>query len=63
MDHQTLLVHDEADKVSPLASSHRIVRALPNAALHTTTGLGHTRVLGDAAVVVRVLRHLLPAER
>jgi pimeloyl-ACP methyl ester carboxylesterase len=57
---RTLLVHDEGDKVSPLASSHRIVRALPNAALHTTTGLGHTRVLGDAEVIVRVLKHVLP---
>jgi len=61
--HQTLLVHDESDKVSPLASSHRIVRALPNAALHTTNGLGHARILGDPAVAVRVLRHLLPTVR
>ena len=56
---QTLVVHDEADKVSPLASSHRIVRALGNGALHTTQGLSHTRVLGDPGVSVKVLRHLL----
>jgi pimeloyl-ACP methyl ester carboxylesterase len=55
----TLVIHDEADRVSPLASSHRIVRALANAALHTTQGLSHTRLLGDPAVSVNVLRHLL----
>lgn len=63
VEHRTLVVHDEGDRVAPLSASQRIVRALPNAALHTTTGLSHTRVLGDPAVAVSVLRHLLPSER
>lgn len=58
----TLVVHDQADRVAPHAISQRLVHALPNAALHTTSGLSHTRVLGDPAVAVSVLRHLLPSK-
>jgi pimeloyl-ACP methyl ester carboxylesterase len=58
----TLVVHDQADRVAPHAASQQLVRALPNAALHTTSGLSHTRVLGDPAVAVNVLRHLLPSK-
>jgi len=56
--HSTLVVHDEGDRVSPIASSHRVVRALANATLHATRGLSHTRVLGDPEVAMTVLRHL-----
>lgn len=54
-----LVVHDEGDRVSPFAGSQRVVRALRQARLHATQGLGHTRVLGDPAVALAVLRHLL----
>jgi pimeloyl-ACP methyl ester carboxylesterase len=57
--HATLVVHDEGDRVSPFSASQRVVRALPNARLHPTQGLSHTRVLGDPAVALAVLRHLL----
>jgi pimeloyl-ACP methyl ester carboxylesterase len=57
--HPTLVVHDEGDRVSPFSSSQRVVRALPNARLQATQGLSHTRVLGDPAVALAVLRHLV----
>ncbi|HJV59413.1 MAG TPA: alpha/beta fold hydrolase [Albitalea sp.] len=55
----TLIVHDEGDRVAPLAVADRIAQALPRAALHATRGLSHTRVLGDPAVAQVALRHLL----
>ena len=55
----TLVVHDEADRIAPFVAGQRIAGMLPDARLHATRGLGHTRVLGDPAVAVAVLRHLL----
>lgn len=57
--HPTLVIHDEGDRVAPIAASQRIVRALPQATLHATQGLSHTRVLGDAAAAIAALRHLV----
>ena len=54
----TLVVHDEADRVAPIAAGQKVVRALRNARLHTTQGLSHTRVLGDADVARAVVDHL-----
>jgi pimeloyl-ACP methyl ester carboxylesterase len=54
----TLVVHDEGDRVAPFAAGQKVALALPDARLHATQGLGHTRVLRDAAVVQRVLLHL-----
>lgn len=55
----TLVIHDHGDRVAPIAGAQRIVRALPKAELKATEGLGHARVLGDPAVALAVLRHLL----
>jgi pimeloyl-ACP methyl ester carboxylesterase len=55
----TLVVHDEADRVAPFAAGEHMARALPAARLHATQGLGHARLLGDPAVAMAVLRHLL----
>jgi len=55
----TLVVHDEGDRVAPFAAGQRVVRALRRSELHPTRGLGHTRVLGDPAVALAVLRHCL----
>jgi pimeloyl-ACP methyl ester carboxylesterase len=55
----TLVVHDEGDRVAPFAVGQRMARALAGAHLHATQGLGHTRVLGDPAVAMAVLRHCL----
>jgi pimeloyl-ACP methyl ester carboxylesterase len=56
---RTLAIHDEGDRVAPLAAGQRVVHALRYAALHTTRGLGHNRVLADPAVAAAVLQHLL----
>ena len=59
----TLVIHDSGDRVAPIAASQRIVRVLPDARLQATDGLSHTRVLGDPAVALSVLRHLVDANR
>jgi len=56
--HPTLVVHDEADRIAPFAAAQRIARALPQATLHPTRGLSHSRVLSDPAVALATLRHL-----
>jgi pimeloyl-ACP methyl ester carboxylesterase len=55
----TLVIHDEGDRVAPFSAGQRVARALPDARLHATQGLSHTRVLGDPAVALAVLRHCL----
>ncbi|MEO8154424.1 MAG: alpha/beta fold hydrolase [Rhizobacter sp.] len=56
----TLVVHDEGDRVSPLAVGERLALAIPGASLLATNGLGHRRVLADAAVARAVTTHLRP---
>lgn len=58
----TLVVHDEGDRVAPLASSRRVVAALQDATLEPTRGLGHNRVLSDPAVAMSMLGHLVVAD-
>lgn len=53
-----LVVHDEGDRRNPYAHGEAIVRAWPGAELHGTTGLGHSRILRDPAVVRRVVSFL-----
>jgi pimeloyl-ACP methyl ester carboxylesterase len=50
----TLLVHDRDDRVAPMASSEQLAAELSAGELVRTEGLGHRRVLADAAVVQRV---------
>jgi pimeloyl-ACP methyl ester carboxylesterase len=54
----TLVVHDEGDRVSPLAVGQRLSQAIAGAQLLTTQDLGHRRVLADAAVARAVVGHL-----
>lgn len=56
-----LAVHDRSDVEVPFRASQQLVQALPQAELFATEGLGHVRVLRDAAVVRRVVRFLLGA--
>ncbi|WP_406288940.1 alpha/beta hydrolase [Embleya sp. NBC_00896] len=59
-----LVVHDEDDDMVVADQAHRLVAAYRDRArLFGTKGLGHHRVLGDAAVVAEVLRFLEPAPR
>jgi pimeloyl-ACP methyl ester carboxylesterase len=54
----TLLLHDEGDRVAPLAGSRALQQALPDARLATTSGLGHRRVLSDEAGIRLVVEHV-----
>jgi len=53
-----LIVHDLADREVPWAEGERYARYWPQARLLTTQGLGHHRILDDAAVVDAALRFL-----
>jgi len=54
----TLVLHDADDRTAPLASGRALADALHDAHLQVTQGLGHRRILEDAAVVDTVVRHL-----
>ncbi len=56
----TLIVHDEGDRVSPLAVGQRLSQAVAGARLLVTRSLGHRRVLADEAVAQEVVSHLRP---
>ncbi|NKI96454.1 alpha/beta fold hydrolase [Rhizobacter sp. SG703] len=58
LDQPTLLLHDEGDRVAPLAGSQALQQALPDARLATTRGLGHRRVLSDAESIAAVVEHV-----
>ncbi len=53
-----LVVHDRADALVPFADGEAIARHWPRAQLLATEGLGHWRILTDAAVVERVCAFL-----
>jgi pimeloyl-ACP methyl ester carboxylesterase len=46
-----LIVHDREDRETSWDASRRLASRWPDTQLLTTTGLGHNRVLSDAAVV------------
>jgi pimeloyl-ACP methyl ester carboxylesterase len=48
---KVLVLHDEGDEIIPFAEGQQIAAAWPGATLHATRGLGHNRILRDAAVV------------
>jgi pimeloyl-ACP methyl ester carboxylesterase len=58
----TLVIHDRGDRQTPWADSARLVASLPDARLVTTDGLGHRRILEDAAVVREVTSFLVSVE-
>jgi pimeloyl-ACP methyl ester carboxylesterase len=53
-----LVIHDIADREVPWSEGERYARFWPDARLLSTTGLGHTRILGDTAVIGAVLDFL-----
>ena len=48
-----LVVHDKDDRETAWQDGADIASRWPHAELHTTTGLGHVRILRDSAVVER----------
>lgn len=61
---ELLVVHDLLDRETPHEPSTRLVRSWPGAELLSTSGLGHRRILADAAVGGAVARFVdrLPVE-
>ncbi len=61
---ELLVVHDLLDREAPHEPSARLVRSWPDAQLLSTAGLGHRRILADAAVGGAVSRFVdrLPVE-
>lgn len=57
----TLLLHDADDRTAPLAGAQRLGAAIGGARFETTQGLGHRRILTDAAVLDRLVQHLAGA--
>ncbi|MBO9715460.1 MAG: alpha/beta fold hydrolase [Pseudoxanthomonas sp.] len=53
-----LVVHDLEDEDVPWEEGERYARHWPQARLLSTTGLGHHRIAGDAAVIEAALRFL-----
>lgn len=58
LDVPLLVIHDEDDKEVPWAHGEAVAQAWPGAELLTTAGLGHRRVLRDAAVHARTVAFL-----
>jgi len=53
-----LVVHDRDDQEVPVAEAESIARCWAGTELHLTRGLGHRRVLSDAATVARIVAFL-----
>jgi pimeloyl-ACP methyl ester carboxylesterase len=57
----TLLVHDCGDRINPHPGAQRLSASLAQATLISTEGLGHQRILKDAAVLQAVTAFLASA--
>ena len=55
-----LLIHDENDKDVTIDHAERAIELFPQARLHRTSGLGHTRILKDDKVIATSLQFILP---
>jgi pimeloyl-ACP methyl ester carboxylesterase len=58
-----LVVHDVRDPIVPFAHGEAYARAIPNARLLATSGLGHTAILRDRDVVAAVATFLAARDR
>jgi len=57
----TLIVHDRGDRINPFAHGEWFAREIAGARLLATEGLGHRKLLADAAVIREVLAFLRAA--
>ena len=57
---RALLFHDRADETIPFAEAEAIARHWPALDFRPTTGLGHNRILRDAAVIAQTVAFLKP---
>lgn len=58
-----LVIHDKDDRETSWQDGAEIAGKWPNATMQTTTGLGHNRILKDAAVVTSVVTFLTDADK
>lgn len=58
-----LVVHDRADRETPIAGGEALVRAWPGARLMVTEGLGHRRILANEEVLTAATGFLSEARR
>jgi pimeloyl-ACP methyl ester carboxylesterase len=54
----SLVIHDKLDRKVPWGEGARVTRALPDATMMTTLGLGHDRIVGEPAVIEATERFL-----
>ncbi len=59
LDVPLLVVHDEADPVSPWSHGAAVAHGSRRGTLFTTAGLGHRAVLADPRVVAQVVGFIL----
>lgn len=57
------MVHDEGDRVVDFSDSMELAQDTPGVSLHTTSGLGHRRVLFDPGVVDRIVTHICNSQK
>lgn len=55
VDFSLLLVHDEDDKEVSMDHPLELIKTFPQARLYKTSGLGHTRILRDDAVIQKAV--------
>lgn len=58
----TLVIHDQADRTSPVGIGEQMAASIARARWHTTSGLGHNRLLADADVADRVVAHITTSD-
>jgi len=56
---RVLVIHDRDDQTTPYADSKQISENLTNIVLHTTSGLGHKRILSDPGIMDLVQAYIL----
>lgn len=59
-DTDLLVIQDRDDKESPFSNGLAVATAWPGSRLHTTSGLGHRRILRHREVIEQVVRFLDP---
>jgi pimeloyl-ACP methyl ester carboxylesterase len=57
-DVATLVIQDRDDDIVPAADGDAIVAAAPRASLHSTSGLGHSRIIVTPAIVRGAIRFI-----
>jgi len=53
-----LVIHDKADKTIPYSATIGSVKNRPNILLHSTEGLGHTKILRESVAIDAAMNHL-----